>query len=121
MVLGELTYQRLSGEMRFVKDPQLVNYISSLGAKLINHLPPTGLTFHFFIVDIPEANAFDVPGGYVFISRKLIGFANNEDELAGGMKRERRSHKAFLGGSRARRLLYLPAAGEEAIENQGSQ
>src|SRR2546421_2539087 len=76
MILGELTYQRLAGEMRFVRDPQLVGYINGIGEKLIKHLPPTGLKFQFFIVDIPEANAFDVPGGYVFISRKLIGFAN---------------------------------------------
>jgi len=88
MVLGDLTYQRMSGEMHFVKDPQLVAYVSALGEKLITHLPRTGLTFHFFIIDIPEANAFDVPGGYIFLSRKLIGFANNEDELAGVMAHE---------------------------------
>lgn len=88
MVLGELTYQRLSGDLRFVKDPQLLSHINKVGAKLISHLPPTGLKFQFFIIDIPEANAFDVPGGYIFISRKLIGFANSEDELAGVMAHE---------------------------------
>ena len=88
MVLGDLTYQRMSGDMHFVKDPQLVAYINAIGEKLIEHLPPTGLTFHFFIVDIPEANAFDVPGGYIFLSRKLIGFADTEGELAGVMAHE---------------------------------
>lgn len=88
MVLGDLTYQRLSGEMRFVRDPELVAYLERIGQKLINHLPPTGLKFHFFIVDIPDANAFDVPGGYVFFSRKLISFANSEEELAGVMAHE---------------------------------
>jgi WD40 repeat protein len=88
MVLGELTYQRLSGDLRFVKDPELLTYINKIGANLISHLPPTGLKFQFFIIDIPEANAFDVPGGYIFISRKLIGFANSEDELAGVMAHE---------------------------------
>src|SRR6266516_2010449 len=88
MVLGELTYQRLSGDMRFVKDPQLVEYVNGIGEKLIKHLPPTGLKFKFFIVDIPEANAFNVPGGYVFLSRKLIGFASSEDELAGVIAHE---------------------------------
>jgi hypothetical protein len=83
MILGDLTYQRLAGDLRFVRDPQLLEYVTAIGEKLIKHLPPTGLKFKFFIVDIPEANAFNVPGGYVFISRKLIGFANSEDELAG--------------------------------------
>ena len=88
MVLGELTYQRLSGDLRFVKDPELLAYINKIGSNLISHLPPTGLKFQFFIIDMPEANAFDVPGGYIFISRKLIGFANSEDELAGVMAHE---------------------------------
>src|ERR1043165_2664062 len=88
MVLGDLTYQRLAHEMHFVRDPQLVAYVRGIGDRLIKHLPETGLKFHFFIIDIPEANAFDVPGGYIFISRKLIGFTNNEDELAGVMGHE---------------------------------
>ncbi len=88
MVLGELTYQRMSGDLRFVRDPALVAYVTNIGEKLIKHLPPTGLKFKFFIVDIPEANAFNIPGGYVFVSRKLIGFANSEDELAGVLAHE---------------------------------
>jgi len=88
MVLGDLTYQRLAGDMRFVRDPQLLAYVNQIGERLISHLPPTGLKFQFFIIDIPAANAFDVPGGYIFISRKLISFANNEDELAGVMAHE---------------------------------
>lgn len=88
MVLGDLTYQRLAREMHFVRDPQLIAYIRSIGDRLITHLPETGLKFQFFIVDIPEANAFDVPGGYILVSRKLIGFTNTEDELAGVIAHE---------------------------------
>jgi predicted Zn-dependent protease len=58
------------------------------GEKLIKHLPNQGIKFQFFIIDIPEANAFNIPGGYVFISRKLIGFAANEDEVAGVIAHE---------------------------------
>jgi hypothetical protein len=83
MILGDLTYQNMSREVRFVRDPQLVEYVQRIAERLIKHLPPTGLKFQFFIVDIPEANAFNVSGGYVFVSRKLIALANNEDELAG--------------------------------------
>ena len=54
----------------------------------MRHLPPTGLKFQFFIIDIPTANAFNTPGGYVFLSRKLIAFAKTEDELAGVMAHE---------------------------------
>lgn len=88
MVLGELNFQRMSGDTRFVQDEKLLAYVRAIGAKLVRHLPPTGLKFQFFIIDMPEANAFNTPGGYVFLSRKLISFAKTEDELAGVMAHE---------------------------------
>ncbi len=88
MILGELTKERMSGELRFIRDPQLVSYVNRIGEGIVKHLPQTGLKYQFFIVDLPDANAFNIPGGYVFISRKLIAFANNEDELAGVIAHE---------------------------------
>ena len=76
MVLGELNYQRMSGDSRFIQDQKLLAYVRAIGEKLVRHLPPTGLKFQFFIIDMPTANAFNTPGGYVFISRKLISFTN---------------------------------------------
>ncbi len=116
MILGELTYQNLSNEMRFVRDPALLAYLTSIGERLIKHLPPTGLKFQFFIVDLPEANAFDVPGGYVFFSRKLIGFVNNEDELAGVMAHELRHavvrHGATDFSKQLKRVLKVTQVGD---------
>src|SRR5437868_9100330 len=88
MVLGELNYQRMAGDTRFVQDERLLAYVRAIGDRLIRHLPRTGLKFQFFIIDIPTANAFNTPGGYVFLSRKLIAFTNSEDELAGVMAHE---------------------------------
>ena len=80
--LGELTIQRRYTDLRFVRDPQALAYIESVAASVIRHLPPSGLKFKFHIVDINEANAFNIPGGHVFLSRKLISFLKSEDELA---------------------------------------
>ncbi len=88
MVLGDLNYQQMSSDLRFVQDEKLLAYVREIGDRLIKHLPPTGLKFQFFIIDIPTANAFNTPGGYVFLSRKLIAFTKTEDELAGVMAHE---------------------------------
>jgi len=88
MILGELTYQRMTRDLRVVKDRELTAHINNIGEKLIKHLPSTGLKYQFHIIDLPEANAFNIPGGYVFVSRKLIGFVHNEDELAGVIAHE---------------------------------
>ena len=88
MIFGELNYQQMGGEMRFVYDEKLLAYVREIGDRLTRHLPPTGLKFQFFIIDLPSANAFNTPGGYVFLSRKLIAFTKTEDELAGVMAHE---------------------------------
>jgi WD40 repeat protein len=88
MILGELNYQRMAGDTRYIQDEKLLAYVREIGDRLVRHLPPTGLKFQFFIVDIPDANAFNTPGGYVFLSRKLIAFTKTEDELAGVMAHE---------------------------------
>lgn len=88
MILGELNYQRMAGETRYLQDEKLLAYVREIGDRLVRHLPPTGLKFQFFIIDIPDANAFNTPGGYVFLSRKLIAFTKTEDELAGVMAHE---------------------------------
>ena len=88
MILGDLNYQRMSGDTRFIQDEKILAYIRDIGDRLVRHLPPIGIKFQFFIIDIPTANAFNTPGGYVFISRKLIAFTKTEDELAGVMAHE---------------------------------
>lgn len=88
MIFGELTLQNMAGEVRLIRDPQLLAYVESIGARLARHLPPTGLRFQFHLIDIPEANAFNTPGGHVFLSRKLVGFVTSEDELAGVIAHE---------------------------------
>ena len=88
MILGELNYQRMAGDTRYLQDEKLLAYVREIGDRLIRHMPPTGLKFQFFIIDIPTANAFNTPGGYIFLSRKLIAFTKTEDELAGVMAHE---------------------------------
>ena len=88
MVLGDLTIQHLGREIRFVRDEKLLAYVNEIGERLIKNLPPTGLRFQFHLVDIPEANAFNVPGGHILLSRKLVAFVNNEDELVGVIAHE---------------------------------
>ena len=88
MILGDLNHQQMAGDLRFIQDEKLLAYVREIGARLVRHLPNTGLKFQFFIIDIPTANAFNTPGGYVFLSRKLIAFTKTEDELAGVMAHE---------------------------------
>ncbi len=88
MIFGDLTFENLADEIRLVRDEKLLAYANHIGAGIAKHLPPTGLRFQFHLMDIPEANAYNIPGGHVLLSRKLIAFSNNEDELAGVIAHE---------------------------------
>jgi len=88
MIFGELTIQNIAGEVRFIRDERLLAYVREVGNRIARHLPPTGLKFQFHLIELPEANAFNLPGGHVLLSRKLVAFANSEDELAGVIAHE---------------------------------
>lgn len=88
MILGDLLIEQISTEFRFVRDEKLSAYLNRIGERIAKGLPPTGLRYRFYLIDMPEVNAFNIPGGHVFISRKLVAFSNNEDELAGVVAHE---------------------------------
>src|SRR5690606_39156102 len=48
----------------------------------------SNLNYEFKILDSPIVNAFAVPGGYVYFTRGIMGFFNNEAEFAGVLGHE---------------------------------
>ena len=65
------------------EDAKLSAYLDNMGQKmaLISHRPH--LKYEFKVMDSPVINAFAVPGGYVYITRGILAYLNNEAELAG--------------------------------------
>jgi Peptidase family M48 len=116
MIFGELVIQGMAAEMRFIRDEKLAAYINELGDRLTKHLPPTGLKFQFHLVDMPETNAFNIPGGHVMLTRKLVAFVVNEDELAGVIAHELGHavvrHGAADTSEALRKILNVTALGD---------
>ena len=65
-----------------VKDDGLQAYVQSVGTKLAAHSERPQLPWSFQVVDDPTPNAFALPGGYIFVTRGLMGYMNSEAELA---------------------------------------
>ena len=86
--LGEIIAEQFESEFRVIEDPALVAPLREMGARLARHLPSMGLRPSFFLVDFPDINAFALPGGRVYVSRRLVRFAQSEDELAGVLGHE---------------------------------
>lgn len=66
----------------------LTAYVRSVGSKIAarSKRHPEGLTFA--IVDTSDLNAFALPGGFVYVTRGLLGWLNSEDELAAVLAHE---------------------------------
>jgi predicted Zn-dependent protease len=86
--LGQETDLQVVREYGLYEDPQLTAYLNGICQRLgkLSHRPH--LTYHFKIVDVSVANAFAVPGGYVYFTRGILASLNNEAELAGVMGHE---------------------------------
>ncbi|QQS39794.1 MAG: M48 family metalloprotease [Acidobacteriota bacterium] len=88
MHLGDAIAEQVQRDFRILSDREISAYLEKIGDRLIRHLPPTSLKFRFAVVDIPDVNAFAMPGGRIFVTRKLIAFVRSEDELAGILAHE---------------------------------
>lgn len=59
-------------------------YVESVGRRVAAYSGTAnpGQAYHFTTLNSAVENAFAVPGGYVYITRQLMGIMNNEAELA---------------------------------------
>ena len=86
--LGKQSDQEVIQTYGLYNDPKLTAYIESMGQKLARLSDRPNLTFHFRLLDSPVVNAFAIPGGYVYITRGILAYLNNEAELAGVLGHE---------------------------------
>jgi hypothetical protein len=85
--LGEALAEHEESNLRLIP-PGPDDQMTRIGEKLLAALPPSGVHYRFRIYDAGDINGFSFGGGHVYISRKLIAAAKNEDELAGVLAHE---------------------------------
>ena len=75
-------------EMGVYDDPEVQRYVADIGHRLaqLSHRP--NLPWTFTVVDHPAINAFALPGGYIYITRGILPYLDNEAELAGVLGHE---------------------------------
>lgn len=81
--VGAQAARQVEAEMGLVHDPALEGYVREIGERLAANASRENVNWRFQIVDMPEPNAFALPGGWVYVSRGLLALVNDEAELAG--------------------------------------
>jgi len=86
--LGVDAAAQIDRELPFVTDPQINEYISTLGIALATASDDRAREWRFRVVDAEQVNAFALPGGFVYVNRGLIERAGDASELAGVLGHE---------------------------------
>lgn len=88
IALGQQMDGEVRREMGVYNDPALQQYVSDIGLRLARNSQRPTLPWHFTVVDAPAVNAFALPGGYIYITRGILPFLNDEAQLAGVLGHE---------------------------------
>jgi beta-barrel assembly-enhancing protease len=70
------------------QDANVAKYVTLVGAVLAQSSPRPNLPWQFVVLDTEGVNAFAAPGGYIHITKGLLGLMKNEAELAGVLAHE---------------------------------
>lgn len=100
---GRKAHQDVLKEYAPLQDARLQAYVTALGRKLAAQSHRAELEWHFTVLDSPEVNAFALPGGYVYVTRGILAYMENEADLAGVMGHEIGHVTARHGAQRATR------------------
>ena len=86
--MGEKVLQEVKNRWPMVQEPSAIKYVSRIGKEVLEAIGTQPFDYQFFIINIPEVNAFAVPGGKVFLNSGMILLVENEAELAGVIAHE---------------------------------
>jgi predicted Zn-dependent protease len=86
--IGEQTSLSLRTRFGVVQDAKVTKYVTLVGSALAAQSERPNLDWKFIVLDTDAVNAFAAPGGFIHVTRGLLGFCKNEAELAGVMGHE---------------------------------
>src|SRR5262245_17333673 len=72
----------ISSQMSMLDDPELQAYVTRVGKEIAAKSERPGLPWTFKVMDDPMVNAFALPGGFIYVTRGILGHLSSEAELA---------------------------------------
>ena len=86
--IGRMILKGLRDAGEIVEDPEVNEYIQSVGSRIASFAHEGAQRFTFFVVKDTSINAFALPGGFIGINAGLLTATANESELAGVLAHE---------------------------------
>lgn len=86
--LGEAIMAQGRRDPTYINDPEVTQYLTTLGRKLAAYAPGSVPEVEMFAVRDPQINAFAMPGGFIGVHSGLIVQSTSEAELASVLAHE---------------------------------
>jgi len=86
--IGQEVSDKIVQEFGVMQDANVHKYVTLVGSVLAQASSRPNLGWQFIVLDTDGVNAFAAPGGYVHITKGLLGLLKNEAELAGVLGHE---------------------------------
>jgi predicted Zn-dependent protease len=123
--IGNRVMREVRIDPAFVDDPEVSDYIKSLGNRLLGAADPPRRPIEFFVVQDDSINAFALIGGHIGMHTGLILLTRNEAELAGVMAHEvshilQRHQSRLYQGQGKYQLASLAALALAILASRGS-
>ena len=115
--IGQAVAREVEAEYGVWQDAAAQQRIEAIGQRIVPASDRPALTYHFIILNTDEVNAFAAPGGFIFVSRGMLGFANPlpDDELASVIGHEIAHVARRHGAKRIERITLAIAIVEAAV------
>lgn len=88
LAIGQQQDAEIRREMGVYNDPALQAYVTEIGQELARASHRPNLPWTFTVVDSPAINAFALPGGFIYLTRGILAYLDDESELAGVLGHE---------------------------------
>lgn len=86
--IGAQLERDIARQMQILNDPTTTAYVGRIGQRIVAQTELAQAPWKFHVVADPQINAFNVPGGHVYVNTGLICATDNVAELAGVMAHE---------------------------------
>ena len=87
-------------------NPEELERMAAIGYRLAQESKFQDFPFTFYLIDMPEPNAFALPGGQIFITKGMLDLGLNDDMMAGLLGHEI-GHVVLRHGTRIQRRATL--------------
>jgi predicted Zn-dependent protease len=123
--IGNRVMREVRIDPAFVDDPDVSDYVSALGNRLLSAADPPRRAIEFFVVQDDAVNAFALIGGHIGLHTGLILLTRSESELAGVVSHEiahilQRHQSRLYQGQGKYQLASLAALALAILASRGS-